>query len=478
MADVVVVGAGAGGLAAAIDLASAGLEVTVLEARSEAGGKIGRQVVDGVEFDTGPSVLTMPEVARSLLEDAGTSSDVLRLVQHDLSFDYRWPDGTSFPVHFDIERTISSAAETFGKGAAKELRKFHEYAKRIWDEAAPAFVFGAAPSFGSMLSLGVRALGALRKVDPLRTMSEGIAAHVKEPHLRDVLWRYATYNGSDPRTAPATLNCIAHVELGRGAYGVADGMYELVRTLEGVARELGVEFVFGAPVERLETHRGRVVAVHTPDGTHSVDTVVANADVHHVFTDLLDPRPGYDPAEPSMSGWTAVARIPRAKRAPHTVLFPADYAPEFEAIFDRRELPAEPTVYLCAQEPAHRRTGWEHAEPVFMMANAPADAGPQDFDAFEEKIVARMRAFDLWPDDAEIVWRRTPLQLADHFRGSRGALYGAASNSRFAAFQRPANRSEIGGLYLASGSAHPGGGVPLCLLSGRAAARALLSERK
>ena len=499
MANVVIIGAGAGGLAAAIRLGRAGHAVQVLEAGPRAGGKIGRASHEGVTFDTGPSVLTLPEVALDLCEP-----NDLELLRHDHVFDYRWPDGAELSIHFEPEATLESAASAFGATSRDQLAAFLAYAEGIWSEAAPVFVYGDAPTVGSTLKLGVRKLASFARIDPLRTMEQGIRRHVREPHLVDVLMRYATYNGSDPRRAPATLNCIAHVELNLGCYGVRGGMYALVEALERAATGAGVEFRYDTPVRRIETRDGAVTGVATDDGAVRADAVIANADVAHVFGDLLDnekgrsrpvsesgPRttgakrgraaraPERRDASPSTSGWTAVLKAARRPGAPHTVLFPAHYPDEFRDLFDRRRPPQEPTVYVCAQERAHACQAWPDHEPLFVMANAPADP-TLDADAlasFEGTVVDRLHRAGIIVDSDEIVWRRTPAELARQFPGSDGSIYGAASNSTFSAFQRPANRCPSPrGLYLASGSAHPGGGVPLCLLSGVAAARAVLDE--
>lgn len=481
--DVVVIGAGAGGLAAAVELSAAGKRVLVCEAGPRAGGKLGIASHEGVEFDTGPSVLTMTNVLSDIFSVAGTTLErELELIRCE-PFAYLWPDGTRLDVAFRPDATRQNIATTFGDGAADEFEAFLKYAQGIWDAAAPNFVYGDAPTTFSAIKLGVTKFREVLKIDAMRSMAASIEKQVAHPKLRDVLLRYATYNGSNPYAAPATLNCIAWVEMGLGAFGIRGGMYELAGALERVAVRHGAEFRYKSSVKRILTDNGRVTGVELWDGsTVRAEAVVCNADVGHLVTSLLPQTRGVSaPKDPSMSGWTAVVKARRrADRAPHTVLFPSRaYRGEFDDIFERGRVPDEPTVYVCAQEKAHGRGGWADHEPLFIMANAPAEpligeTPAEVFDRLETVMMARLLDAGLIEADDEIVWRRTPADLARQFVGSRGAIYGASSNSQFSAFQRPPNQvPEVPGLFLASGSAHPGGGVPMCLLSGRAAARAI-----
>lgn len=477
----VVIGAGFGGLAAAIGLAARGMAVTVLEAGPRAGGKASVHAVQGVEFDTGPSLLTLPQVVDTVLNLAGQSLDErVCLVEHDRPFRYLFDGGQAFDVFHDPEATVASARHAFGARAGEQLADFLRYCQRIWQAAAPSFVFGPAPGVKTLLRTDVRTLMGLTSIDALSTMRQAIARRIDDPHLRSILMRYATYNGSDARCAPATLNCVAHVELGLGGFGVRGGMYEVVRVLERAARAMGVEFCFETPEERLEVHRGRVQGVVARGRRFTAQCVVSNTTVPHLFEALLGQSA--DPGPPSMSGWTAVvaASPGTADRAAHTVLMPQDYDDEFGAIFDRDALPVRPAIYACDQFEAHRRPGWSDGrKPLFVMVNAPcASRGAEvDFSALESAVRHRLYAAGLCAGDDPVVWRRTPAALATRFPGSDGAIYGPASNSPLSAFRRQANRvSSVGGLYVAGGGAHPGGGVPLCLLSGLAAVRAAVQD--
>ncbi|MEM9692329.1 MAG: phytoene desaturase family protein [Myxococcota bacterium] len=491
MHDVIVVGAGIGDLCAAIPLASAGKRVLVLDGADEPGGKAGRATVEGVEVDTGPSVLTMTEAFDSVFRSAGTSlRDEVGLRELRPGFRYLYPDGVSLDVDHDLEQTLSNVRSALGPKEAEELRAFVDYAKQIWDTAAPVFVYGDAPNMKNVLGRGLGTLAKMTRIDPWSNMWASIEKRVRSPHLRKLLLRYATYNGSDARSAPATLNCIAYVELGLGGYGVEGGMFTLIHALRRVAERSGVEFRFGEMVRGIRLTDQRVTGVTLEGGRELAATqVVANADVAHLAESLL-PRGSKHGLPvglvPSMSGLNLIvrtARRPKGERAGHTVVFPEDYRREFADIFDRDQLPSDPTVYVCAQEVCHGRRGWEDDEPLFVMANAPplrADGrGLEDsrYESVGDELIDRMQAAGLAAGGARAVWRRTPVELARRFPGSRGAIYGAASNGPTAAFQRPPNRvGKVPGLYLASGTAHPGGGMPLAALSGQSAARAVLAD--
>lgn len=472
-----------GGLAAAAILAHRGAEVLVLEAAPEAGGKVGRATRGGVEFDTGPSLMTLPGILDDVLVEAGTSLDQeVSLRRLDPEFRYHYPDGTELDIRDSRKETLESIERAIGEGAARDLDEFLSYAKEVWEVAGPNFIFSEAPSWRTVASLGWSALSSIRSIDPLSTMESAITSRVKSEKLRHILRRFATYVGSDPRQAPATMNCIAWLEIGRGGYGVEGGMYELSRVLRDCASANGATFRFDTRVESLEMVRDRVTGVSTESGTISADLVISNADVSQLSRELIpESRRGdapKSPDEPSMSGWTAVVKARRRsseERPAHQVLFPEAYEEEFVDIFERDRAPRDPTVYLCAQEKAHGRTGWEDHEPVFVMANAPPEPvdgqrDAQEWEQLESRVMERAVNAGLLSAEDSIVWKRTPTDLAERFVASRGALYGAASNSAMAAFRRPPNElSGIDGLFLCGGSVHPGGGVPLCLQSGRLA---------
>jgi 1-hydroxycarotenoid 3,4-desaturase len=485
--DAVVVGGGVGGLCSAILLGGAGLRVLLLEKAESLGGKAGAVTIDGVEVDTGPSVLTLPDVFDDIFVAAGLRrEEQFQLTRPSPGFRYVYRDGVVLDVFSAREDTVASVHNTLGAKAAREFSDYLSYAERIWNAAAPHFVYNQAPDLAGLLFGGPARWRAVTQIDPLRTLGRAIDESVGSPHLQMLLKRYATYNGSDVRSAPATLGCIAHVELSLGGYGVRGGMFELVKALERAARRVGVDFEFRASVEVIEQSPAGVSGIRLKDGRliHA-NNVVANADVTHLANDLLKGASGLrKPTTLSMSAHTGILRAvrPSQSRPAHTVLFPVDYEAEFRDIFDRKVVPEDPTIYLCAQEACHGRKGWSADEPLFCMVNAPA---MDDFSSQEpalsvrSRVLHQLRSYDLVSESDAFAWWRTPAELAARFPGSQGSLYGAASNTMQAAFQRPPNRiPTLSGLYLASGSAHPGGGLPMVALSAKQAVAALLRDRK
>ena len=375
-----------------------------------------------------------------------------------------------------LPETLASVRAALGPTAEAELAAYMAYAAGVWEAAEPRFVRGPAPSMWSMFSPG--ALRDVLAIDPLRSMDAAIQARVSDPYLRDVLLRFATYAGSDPRRAPATLSCIAHVELTLGGFGVAGGIGALVAALVRTAERLGVDIRLGQGVTAVRVARGRVAGVDTEHGGVDASIVVSNAETRHLLGSLL-PRGRMPPRATSTSGWNAILAASRmGGRAGHTVLFPGTYDHEFRDLFDRARTPEDPAIYACAQAVTHRSPGWDSHEPLFVMVNAPpvADDAPDDGEAFaalEQHVHQRLVHAGLCGPDDRVRWRRTPGGLAARFPGSGGALYGRAHDGPFAALGRPGNRvAGVQGLYVASGSAHPGGGLPLAALSGRAAAAA------
>lgn len=487
---IIVIGAGIGGLTAAIRLAAAGQQVTVLEANAQVGGKMYEYTSDGFRWDTGPSVITMRHVFEEVFADAGRAmSEYLTLLPVEPLTRYFYPDGVVLNASRDLSQMMGEIERIEPRDVEGYLA-YLAYAARIHRITGPAFIYDEPPTLQRILRTPLRDMPA---VDPLRTMDGAIRSYVHSPHLRQMLGRFGTYVGGNPFTSPATLNVIAHVELTGGVWYPQGGIYAIARALEKLALELGVQIVTNARVTRIGVEDGCVHEVWTENGDRLIaDAVIANVDVAHVYERLLTPGSvsqerinALTQAEPSGSGFLMLLGIegeyPRL--AHHNILFSSDYKREFDDIFARGVPPEEPTVYISITS----KTDPDHAPPGhenwFVMVNAPAHDERFDWlrgrSIMRERVLRQLAAFG-FDIRSSIRSERviTPPDLERMSGARRGALYGQSSNDRLSALRRPHNRSrDVRSLYFAGGTTHPGGGVPMVVLSGKVAAKMLLEDR-
>jgi 1-hydroxycarotenoid 3,4-desaturase len=486
---VVVVGAGAGGLACAVDLQRRGVRVTLLERGEVVGGKIRQERVAGRGIDAGPTVLTMRWVFEGLFADAGTSLDEqVQLQPLTVLARHAWADGSRLDLFADPGRSAEAIAGFAGAAEARGFMDFCRHAEAIYRAVVGPFIRSPRPSLPGLLgSLGLRGLRDIVTVDWHRSMWKALGDFFKDPRLRQLFGRYATYYGSDPFTAPATLNLIAHVEQ-CGVWSVDGGMYALAEALSRVARGLGVEVRCGAEV--VEVEGGRACGVRLADGGRiPADAVVLAGDVAAVADGRFGAAcaravsaPGRDRRSLSAITWAAVAEVGGWPLVRHNVCFSRDYPREFAALAAGR-LPDEPTVYVCAQDRDAGATGGAGgAERLLILVNAPARGGEGCFTLSEIEACQRATVQVLGrcgltvAMDSSATTVTTPDVFASRFPGSGGALYGAATRGWTDSLARPGSRTKLAGVYLAGGSVHPGAGVPMATLSGRFAAEAVCED--
>lgn len=472
----VVIGAGIGGLSAAIRLAQQkqAWQVTLIEQLDRPGGKMGEVRADGYRWDTGPSVITMRHVFERLFNEAGRRlEDYLDLVPLHPITRYFWPDGLTLDATTDQEAMCAQIAQ-FSPRDVDGYVRFMAYVRRLYDIIGGPFLYRQRPGLRDLLRLP---LADVFKIDALRTMHAAIRAHFHDPHLVQLFDRFATYNGSSPYLAPATLNVIAHVEMALGAWYPRGGVYQMALALVRLAQELGVELRYGCGAQRILVDGNRARGVLLKDGsTLPADAVLCNVDVAHARRHLLPPQKSLFSLEPSCSGLALLIQSPAITPAlaHHNIFFcdPANYAREFDDIFRRRVPPSDPTLYVCITsktDPDHAPAGCEN---WFVLVNMPY-LGEQPAELKMENLKLQMKKFSILNSPFAIYKELSPQWLQETYGGNRGAIYGFSSNSRIAAFMRPANQANnVRGLYFCGGSAHPGGGVPLVTLSGIAAAAA------
>ena len=476
MQHIIIVGAGLGGLAAAIRLRAAGYAVTILEKNERVGGKMNIVQRDGFTFDTGPSLFTMPWVVRDLLAVAGRNlDDELTIVPVDPSCRYTWADGTRFDAYSDLPKLISEIEKLNPADVAGFLR-FMAFTARIYQAAAEPFLL--EPFEGIKTMLQPRLVRDVWKIAPLETVDHAVRRHFKSPYLRQVFNRYATYNGSSPYHAPATFCIIPYVELAQGGWYIKGGMYQLAATLERVARDMGVEIRLDHAVSRVIMQGARATGVALVDGTSvQGDYVIVNADALYALDELL-PTATPPKHELSNSGFVLMLGVNRnyAQLQHHNIFFSRDYPAEFKTIFERGVPAPDPTIYVAATCRADQNHAPDGMMNLFILVNAPATGRVNwhsEAASYRDLIIRRLEAFGLHGLNEAIISETilTPDDLRSMTNARNGALYGYASHGLQAAFLRPANRPKgIENVSLVGGATHPGGGIPLVLLSGKAGA--------
>ncbi len=455
---VCVVGAGVGGLAAAALLAARGAVVTVLERDAEIGGK--------ARFVPAAAGITMRDVFAEILAAAGGDFDTLAPTRLDLVNRHIWPDGAVLDLGAESPAIEAALGAFAGAGTAQAWRGFAERAQRIWEVLAPPFVFAQRPSaIGLATTPGVATKLGVATLQPLW---QALGTHFEQPRPRQVFARAAAYIGCSPLLAPATLMMITHIER-QGVWQVQGGMLALARALAGLAEARGAAIRCNAEVAEVTTTGKRATGLRLAGGeTLPADAVLVNADAPWLLARSL-PALAANARSFSAITWPLHATDGVEALAAQTVFLPDDPTAEYTELHYRQRLPARPTVQVAREGVA-----------LTAMVSAPsrADTRPPDaasIAALGHHVLAVLAAAGVRAQFAGPP--TTPADFARAFPGNGGAIYGPAIHGWGAAFQRPAARSPLAGLYLCGGGTHPGAGVAMAAVSARLAVNAILQDR-
>ncbi|RSK48137.1 phytoene desaturase [Hymenobacter rigui] len=486
---VAIVGAGIAGIATAVRLAVQGHRVTVFEAQESFGGKMHQlELPGGYRFDGGPSLFTLPHLVDELFQLAGRNpQDYFRYQRLDPITQYFFADGTRLTAWAEEEQFAREVEEKLQVPAA-EVLQFLRRSGRAYEATAGTFLQKSLHKASTYLSPEVlKALAALPQLGLTSTMHQRHTAAFQDARLVQLFDRFATYNGSDPYQAPATLSMIPHLEHGLGAYYPEGGIYAIAQSLVRLAEELGVQFRYQEPVLEILTANELVTGVRTSQDVYDFSLVVSNMDVVPTYRRLLptQPAPERTLRQPRSSSalifyWGIARRFPEL--GVHNIFFSQDYKREFEAIFQEKTVSDDPTVYVnitSGHTPTDAPAGHEN---WFVMVNVPHDQGQPwpELVARTRTAVLRRVSQALGTEvgtliQAEHVWDPPGIEARTSSFG--GALYGSSSNNTLAAFLRHPNFSgQLEGLYFCGGSVHPGGGIPLCLLSARIVSSLIMNE--
>jgi phytoene desaturase len=476
-----IIGAGIAGIAAAIRLAIKGHHVEVYEANNYPGGKLSQFEQDGYRFDAGPSLFTMPQYVDELFELAGKSpADYFRYQKLDTVCKYFYEDGTRLTAYADAGK-FGNEVQTQTGEPASAVKQYMESSSRIYNITNHVFLerslhrlktYLRRDTFKSVLRFG--------KIDAFRTMHKANQSFFKDKRVVQFFDRYATYNGSNPYAAPATLNVIPHLEQYLGAYFPEGGMYNITSCLVQLAESVGVKFYYNNPVAEIVLQENKVRGIRTHNGLVEGDLVVSNMDIWFTYHKLLNAYPKLHPQkilsqERSSSAlifyWGVREQFKELDL--HNVFFSADYEAEFNHIWQKKNIYHDPTIYLNISSKYKPDDAPESCENWFAMINVPANTG-QNWDEMiteaRKNILSKLSRL-LGKDISMLIANESildPRSIESRTSSYQGSLYGTSSNSQFAAFLRHANKSsKVKGLYFCGGSVHPGGGIPLCLLSAK-----------
>ncbi len=481
---VIVIGGGVGGLCGAIRLAKLGFDVHLYEKNEHLGGKMGQIKQNGFTFDTGPTLVTMPFVIEDLFNFVDSDiNQYIKLVPIDPICRYFFKGKKPFDASSCFETMQNNIKEVFN-AETENYSNFLKYTKSIYKHTADVFIFSPIHEVQKILTWRhLPKLFTLYQIDPFRTVHQSVKRFFTDPHLIQLFDRYPTYNGSDPYRAPATLNVIPYVELGLGGFYIDGGLYRLTESLEKIAKQLNITINKGIRVEQLIHSNKRVKGISVQGEKLDADVILCNSDVvvthNKLLKDFSKTTKRLNSLEPSLSGmtffWGVEGQYPQLKQ--HNIIFSEDYKNEFKQIFNEFSTPTDPTIYISISskhDKNHAPLGFEN---WFVLINMPYLNNNQCWDSalidqIRLKVVEKLKRFGIDIEGKiKSETTMTPLDIANYYESNQGSIYGISSNTMNSAFKRPANRShQLRGLYFTGGSTHPGGGVPMCMLSSKIAA--------
>jgi phytoene desaturase len=491
MKKVIVIGAGLGGLSAAIRLAALGFSVTILEKNSNVGGKVNFIESGGYKFDTGASLLTMRHVLKELFESANRRlEDYLELVLLDPICRYFWSDKTVFNASRNLPKTLKEI-ERIEPRDVEGFERFIRDACRKYEVAERTFLAHSLNDLPKLLR--PHYAGDLAAISSWKTLDAHNRKYFRSPKLQQLFNRFATYNGSSPYQTPATFALIPFVEFGLGAWYVRGGIYEIPKALTRLAKELGVEIKTNCEVEKILCANRRADGVKLKSGEDlTADFVISNADAIETYRSLIEvkdrqsfPDKKLEKIEPSCSGFVLLLGTKKKfpQLAHHNIFFSDDYRAEFDRIFKEKRPAANPTIYVCAASRTDDTQAPAGCENLFVLINAPYTSEITNWETekkpYRNLIIKKLEDSGLKDLESSIEFEQiiTPADFEEKYRANRGSIYGVSSNGAFSAFLRPPNQSrDVKNLFFVGGATHPGGGMPLVMLSGKMAADLIQRE--
>ncbi len=484
----IIIGSGIAGLASAIRLAVDGYEVNVYEANNYPGGKLSAFEKEGYRFDAGPSLFTQPQNIEELFQCADEPiENYFKYHTVETVCHYFFENGKKLKTFADKNKLAKSFSEQLGESPQAVIDYLNK-AEKLYDNVGTVFLNHSLHKRKTWFHKRVLyALKTIRIPYLFGTLHQYNTSKFKTSEAVQLFNRFATYNGSNPYKAPGMLSLIPHLEQNQGTYYPEGGMISITNSLYKLAKKKGVIFHFNNKVDTILQKDSRVSGVVVGGNNIMSDIVVSNGDVYNTYRYLLNHRKKtkqISKLERSSSALIFYWGIKKefSELGLHNILFSADYQNEFEHIFNKKTLSNDPTIYINITSKMESNHAPENCENWFVMINAPTNEG-QDWSALvkeaKKSIINKLNRI-LNTDISNFIESETimdPVLIEQKTGTFKGSLYGSSSNSKFAAFFRPANfNTQVKGLYFCGGTVHPGGGIPLCLKSAQITAALIKSD--
>jgi phytoene desaturase len=485
---IIIIGSGVAGLSAAIRLRAAGMHVQVFEANVYPGGKLSQFEVNGYRFDAGPSLFTMPHFLEELFAHSDADlRNYFTYIRKEIVCKYYFEDGTRFTAFADKERYAEEASNVF-EVTQEEVKQYFAHSAMKYEVTESLFLKKSLHKLSTYLSKEtVRGVLKAHRLGLMNSLHEENKSAFKDARMVQLMNRYATYNGSSPYRTPGIMSMIPHLEQHYGTFFPKGGMISITNALYDRAREMGVQFHFNERVEEILISDDKAMGIRLADRTVQCDAVLSNMDVMPTYRKLLPREKAPERAlkqERSSSAlifyWGIKKEFPELDL--HNIFFASDYKKEFEVLFEGKDVADDVTVYIHISSKDEKADAPAGCENWFVMVNVPGNKG-QDWDTLIPQIRSRVisKLNRLLKTDVESLIEAEqvldPRGIEARTQSYQGSLYGAASNNRFAAFLRHPNfSSRIKNLYFCGGSVHPGGGIPLCVMSGKIASEIMIND--
>jgi len=475
---VAIIGSGIAGIATSIRLKAKGFDVTVYEKNSFPGGKLSSFKLGEFRFDAGPSLFTMPQYVDELFEISGENpKEHFKYKKKKIACKYFWEDESIFNAYSDKEKFYDECENKFNV-ERKQIKKYLNKAKKKFDLTRKIFLEKSLHKINSFLNYEtVKALFNLNIYQINKNLDEVNQKEIEEKHLVQLFNRYATYNGSSPYKTPGMMTLIQHLESHYGTYIPLKGMNDISNSLYRLAERKGVKFEFESEVEKIEIQNNQATGIIVNNKLKRFDKIVSNSDVYSTYKYLLKEKLNHNSLKQERSSsaiifYWGIKKIYKQLDL-HNIFFSDNYEKEFKYIFDENKIIDDPTIYVNITSKDVPADSPESCENWFVMVNSPFNTG-QDWEKIKNtlrsNIILKLERILKENISNNIVEERiyTPVDLESNTNSHQGSLYGISSNNKFSAFLRHPNfLKKIPNLYFCGGSVHPGGGIPLCLLSAK-----------